>query len=108
MDEVSVCNFSNYPKDIHLEEDAISEADIFMRPLPQDAHLHRQLNLSVRKSFGTVAADLDDEPPVETPKSDLNSKAKFDMVAPRGLPTSAGNSRGEDLNKPLTSYGSSN
>lgn len=108
MDEVSVCNFSNYPKDIHLEEDAISEADIFMRPLPQDGHIHRQLTLSVRKSFGTVAADLDDEPAVETPKIDLNSKAKFDMVAPSGLPASTGNSRGEDSNKPFTSFGSGN
>lgn len=108
MDEVSVCNFSNYPKDIHLEEDAISEGDIFMRPLPQEAHIHRQLNLSVRKSFGTVVADLDDEQDVETPKIDLNSKAKFDMVAPPGLPASTGNSRGEDLNKPFTSFGSTN
>lgn len=109
MDEASIWNFSNLPKEIHLDQDNISDDEIFLRPNLPETNLHKSLTLNARKSFGANIDSLDEnEPPVVTSKIELNHEEKDNHMEPSLLPTSVGNSRGEEVNKPDVMYGTSN
>jgi len=104
QDEVSLWNFSNFPKEIHLDQENISDDDIFLRPNNHENSFHRPLTLTNRKSFGNNNEGLDgEEPSNKCQKVDLESK-----MDTSGQATTSGNSKGEERMKHDQHYSTSN
>jgi len=61
VEEMSMCNFSNLPKEIRLSEDNFSENQLFLKPDIPDIDLARKPSMSILKSLSVVVSDLEDE-----------------------------------------------
>lgn len=106
LDELSVWNFSNIPREIHLDQDNISENDIFLRPNMPDSNYHKHMTLSAVK--GSVDGEDDQAgPPSLNCRNNLEGSGKFDMGAPSGWPIPTGSSRDEEQQKLRESFLSS-
>ena len=109
MEEVSVWNFSNYPKEIRLDDSDVSDNEIFLKPKPSENNLYRQPSLCAKKSFWALEeSDLDEEILEVTPKLE-NTEDEHEELGERSVThTVTVNSREEDRNWDLLSSESSN
>lgn len=103
QDDVSLWNFSNFPKEIHLDQENISDEDIFLRPNTPDHNFHRPIALSNRKSFGNNHDSLDAEElsAAKCQKLDLQLKVSHE-------PATLGYSKDVDLDRQEQRFDSSN
>lgn len=108
MEEVSVWNFSNYPKEIRLDESDASDDEIFLKPKPFECNLHRQHSLWAKKSYWALESDLDEEISEVTPKYIKEEDEKDYSAEKSASQTITVNSREEEQNKDLLSYEMSN
>ena len=82
IEEGSMCNFSNLPKEIRLSQDNLSWDDYLIRRDSNDNFLFRKPLLNALKSFSLIASDMDEREPeinripcdlhIISPKSDIN------------------------------------
>lgn len=87
IEDGSQCNFSNFPKEIQLDEDGISENEIFLKPFAPDYDFHKRISMSARRSECANMSEIDYEEnhPVMI-NTNLNSKIRHNMVPPLAIP----------------------
>lgn len=94
MDELSIWNFSNLPKEIRLDEDNVSENWLFLRPSAHEIDFHKRYSNGAIHSQSGKDGDLDwDDNSDQNSNAENHPKMKYDMRAPSNMITTMNNSK---------------
>jgi hypothetical protein len=101
VEEGSAWNFSNFPKEIRLDIDTVSEDDMFLRPNLPDYDYYKLISMNARRSECANLMEIGvAEDVVGQPNGELSLISKYGIATPSIFPTTADNS-GDIISKKL-------